>query len=214
MADDFDFDLGDGDFLNQGLPGLDPAPDEDAWEAFLTLALERMQGVPDNGLSNAQLAEIEAALGAQLPFEIGLLLVMGVPDDDAWRVWESPTDDIAAWNASLLHMLHRRVEDEDLWLESWGPKPANAKSRVDAATEAFTLAPPLFPLYGSDCVAVAVADGETASESNPIWSVLDGRVAVQGTDLAAWLHHGWQVPLPMWPETAERTFPLWSELRT
>lgn len=213
MADDFDFDLGDGDFLSEGMPGLDPAPDDDAWEAFLNLAIERIDGDPERGLRNSQLAELESALGAQLPFEVGMFLVMGTPSDGGWWRWESPADDIAEWNGSVLAGIHQRIGADDLWLPSWGPKPDARQDQLNIATEAFTAAPQLLPIYDEYCVSVTVADGETSSDSNPIWRVAEGAIALAGTDLASWLNRVWEVPLPMWPETPARTFPFWSELQ-
>ncbi len=209
MADGFDFsDLG---FPIDGLPNMDPSPDEDAWEAFLNLALERIGGSSDNGLSNAQLREVEGAFGASLPFEIGLLLVMGVPDDDAWWNWDSPTDSFDRWQASLLDGLLFDVEHNDCWLDSWGPRLSQLPDRKAVAAEALEKAPRLFPLFGHRAVPLGVARDETSSDSNPILSVVQTDVITYGVDLADWLHREFDVPLPMWPPTSARWFPFWSE---
>lgn len=207
-----DFDLGDGDFLSEGMPGLDPAPDEDAWEAFLTLALERMDGKAANALSNAQLGELEGAMGHALPFEVGMLLVMGLPDGERWWRWSEPADDVAAWNASLLDGLLFDVEHNDVWLSSWGPQPVSLDDRRSLATAAFTDAPSLLPIHGHRAVPLTIARDETSSDSNPVLSVVQTDVITYGSDLAAWLNREFEVPLPMWPETAARWFPFWSEL--
>lgn len=191
---------------------MDPSPDEDAWEAFLNLALEQIGGLSANGLSNAQLGEVEGAVGVTLPFEIGLLLVMGVPDDDAWWQWDAPVDALKRWNSSLLDGLLFDVEHNNVWLDSWGKKPSQLQDRKAVAADAYDKAPQLFPLFGHRAVPLAIARDETSADSNPILSVVQTDVITYGVDLADWLHREFDVPLPMWPPTAPRWFPMWSEL--
>lgn len=196
-----------------GLPGLEPSPDEDAWDTYLTWALEQIGGNPDNGITNAQLAELEAAAGATLPFEIGLLLVHGVPDGDKWWQWnDDPTGTLARWNAQLLDGLLFDVEHNNLWLDSWGERSTDLGDRLLVATDAFTGAPQLLPLWGHRAVPLAIARDEEAAEANPVLSVHQTDVITYGTDLAAWFNCEFDVPLPTWPETAARWFPFWSEL--
>jgi len=174
---------------DDGFPLLDPSPDEDAWEAFLEFAWDRIGGQDANGVDNPLVAKIEAALGAMLPFEVGLLLVMGVPDGDEWFRWsEDPAADLAAFNAHL-----RRGFDDD------------------ATRQAFDAAPQLLPLHSHFAVPVTVARDEASSDANPILAVRGSHITVAARDLAEWLHRQFDVPLPMWPETAERWFPFWSE---
>jgi len=196
-----------------GLPGLEPSPDEDAWDTYLTWALEQLGGNPDNGITNTQLAELEAAAGAPMPFEIGLLLVHGVPDGEKWWQWnDDPTATLARWNAQLLDGVRFDVEHNNLWLDSWGARADDLGERLLVATDAFTAAPQLLPLWGHRAVPLAVARDEEAAEANPVLSVHQTDVIVYGTDLAAWLHREFDVPLPTWPDTPSRWFPFWSEL--
>ncbi len=74
---------------------IEPRPDEDAWEAFLDLALERIGGERAPGLTNREIGELEEVIGCQLPFEVGLMLVMGVPTAEPWRQWTDPAKDWA-----------------------------------------------------------------------------------------------------------------------
>ena len=118
-----DFDL-DGLFV-------EPRPDEDAWEAFLDLALERIGGERSPGLTNRKIGELETVLGCQLPFEVGLMLVMGVPSDEPWRQWTDPAADWPAWNERLVAGFVFDVEHNDLWSVDWGPKPATLSDQAD-----------------------------------------------------------------------------------
>jgi len=204
---DFSF----GDFSIDGFPPLDPSPDEDAWEAFLGLALEQLGGDPKQGLTNQQLADLEGVLGVTLPFEVGMLLVMGVPDDMQWWHWNNPVGDWSGWKASLVDGLLFDVEFNGLWVDGWG-QVNDTSDRLELERTAFEPAPPLFPLWGHRAIPLSVARDETSSDFNPVLSVVQSDVIVYGTDLAAWLHGEFDVPLPMWPVTADRWFPFWSEL--
>lgn len=209
-----DFSFGDFSiegFGVDGFPPLDPSPDEDAWEAFLGLALEQLGGDPKVGLSNQKLAELEAVIGATLPFEVGMLLVMGVPDDPQWWQWQNPAEDWSRWQASILDGLLFDVEFNGLWLDDWG-QADEMSDRLAVAAKAVEAAPSLFPLWGHRAIPLTPARDETSSDSNPVLSVMQSDVIVYGTDLAAWLHQEFDVPLPMWPPTADRWFPFWSEL--
>ncbi len=191
---------------------IEPRPDEDAWEAFLDFALDRIGGERSSGLSNRQIGELEAVIGCLLPFEVGLLLVMGVPRDDNWLQWDDPEADFASWNEKVLAGICFDVEHDDFWFAEWGPRPGVLAARLDRARAAFAHhIPPLFPIYGRCAVPLTAADGAANSDGNPVWSVDRTDVTARGDDLAAWMHGEFAVPLPMWP-SEERRFPFWTEL--
>ena len=196
----------------KGLEELDPTPDEDAWDAFITLAVERIGGSEANGLTNAQLGELEDVLGLALPFEIGLLLIMGVPDDDSWWSWDSPADDVARWQQTVRGSVLAAVEDDGLWSDEWGSRPGDRAEREATVLGELANATPLLPLHERDAVPLGRARHETDSSANPILRVQGGRITPVGVDVASWLHQYFDVPLPMWPETATRYFPFWSDL--
>lgn len=207
-----DADSSPEDLFVKGLAELDPTPDEDAWDAFVTLAVERIGGSEANALSNAQLAELEGAIGEALPFEIGLLLVMGVPDGDEWWSWQDPAADVSRWQTMVRDGLLASVVHGDLWSAEWGIRPDDDSEREAALLAALAQAAPLLPLHGYDAVPLGVARDETDTSANPILRIQGGRAVTVGVDLAGWLNNGFDVPLPMWPETAARYFPFWSEL--
>lgn len=191
---------------------LEPRPDEDAWEAFVDLALERIDSQRSPGLTNRNIAEIESVIGHRLPFEVGLLLVMGVPAAEPWHQWNDPATDWAAWNERIHTGIRFDIEHDDFWFHQWGPRPDAIAQRLDQASEQFAdTVPPLFPIYGHRAIPLTIADNATTNDANPILSVYQTDVIVYGDDLAAWMHREFNVPLPLWP-AEERTFPFWSEL--
>jgi len=199
-----DFDL-DGLFV-------EPRPDEDAWEAFLDLALERIGGDRSPGLTNKALAELEDVLECRLPFEVGLLLVMGVPAADGWHQWRAPADEVAEWDEQVIDGICFAVEHDDFWFDGWGPRPASLAARFDVVRQEFVdTVPSLFPLFGRHAIPLTPAQEQDSSDGNPILFVDHASVAWRGDDLAGWMHQLFEVPLPMWP-AEQRRFPFWSDL--
>lgn len=205
--------MADDSFGFDETPFLEPAPDEEAWEKYLEFALEHLDADGSRGLTNAQLAVVEDALGIELPFEVGLLLVMGVPDDDGWRDWrEDPVDQLRQWRAWVTDGVVFDVRENDFWSPTFGPRPEGLEERIAAAAHAVDALDPLFPLYGHRAIPVATPAGHDSASGNPVLSVMQTDVVEYGRDLADWLHRDFRVPLPTWEMPGERRFPFWSEL--
>lgn len=194
-------------------PFPEPAPDEEAWEAYLVFALEHLGADGSTGLTNKELAVVERALGAQLPFEVGMLLVMGVPDDDGWRDWrDDPAEQLHEWATHVRDGVVFDVRENDFWSPSFGPRPAELDKRCEVAGDAVDQLPPLFPLYRHRAVPTVAPDGFESSSGNPVLSVVGTDVIQYAPDLAAWLHRDFRVPLPTWEQVGDRRFSFWSEL--
>jgi hypothetical protein len=190
----------------------DPRPDEEMWDAYLTFALGHIGGLQTDGMRAQQLEDLEGAVGHELPFEVGLLLVMGVPASKGWRRWRTPEADWAEWNSYVLDGLCFGVENNNFWSPAWGDKPATLSDQLEVARHHYgTSVPALFPLFGHRAVPLTVAEGETSSMNNPVFSVVQTDVVTYGDDLAAWMHREFDVPLPMWPAQPRR-FPFWTEV--
>lgn len=208
----------DSEFAIDGLPveqliALEPRPDEDAWEAYLLFAMEAIGGDESTAIEMSALRSLERAIGVQLPFEVGLMLVIGVPESDDWYRWGSnPATQYAEWKELTVQRILSDVEAQDFWAASWGERPASAEARESVVRAEHAMSAPLLPLYRDHAIPLTSADGEQAAESNPVLAVNGASVTTVGTDIAAWLTSEFDVPLPMWPETADRSFPFWSDL--
>ncbi len=189
---------------------LEPRPDEEAWESYLDLALERIGGDRSPGLTNRQLADLEKAVGCMLPFEIGMLLVMGVPEGDGWWQWNDPVEDVARWKRTQQTMIATAVTEHEMWHADWGVRPDGADERVALASQRLDAAPATFPIHNDAAVPLSVAAGATSSDGNPVLRIVGGTVEAD-SDLAAFLHRTFEVPLPMWP-TEDRSFEFWCGL--
>lgn len=205
--------MADDTFGFDETPFLEPAPDEEAWEKYLEFAMEHLDADGSRGLTNAQLAVVENALGRELPFEVGLLLVMGVPDDDGWLDWrDDPVAQLQDWQAWVTDGVVFDVRENDFWSPTFGPRPADLEERASAAAAAVADLDPLFPLYGHRAIPVSTPAGYDTASGNPVLSVMQTDVIEYGRDLADWLHRDFRVPLPTWEMPGERRFPFWSEL--
>lgn len=205
--------MADDTFGFDETPFLEPAPDEEAWEKYLEFALDHLEADGSRGLTNTQLALVEEQLGHELPYEIGLLLIIGVPDHDGWWDWrEDPAVGLARWNARVLGGITFDIRENGFWAAAFGPRPADMDDRVAAAEAAFHQVPPLLPLHGHRAVPVTVPAGFESNSGNPVLSVVQTDVIEYASDLAGWLHKDFGVPLPTWERTGERRFPFWSAL--
>ena len=167
---------------DSSLPEQDPRPDEDAWEAYLNFVRPFMEASEKTGLENTQLAELETALGAPVPFEVGLLLVMGVPDIFPWRNWQTAAESqLNEWNHQIAQALNVDVEG-------------------------LSHAPQLLPIYGN----IAVPIGPVA-DASPLFRIDPSGPSLAGLDLADWLHKEFDLPLPWWPENELVEVAFWSE---
>lgn len=194
-------------------PFLEPAPDEEAWEAYLQFAQEQLGADGTRALTNRQLAALEEALGATLPFEVGLLLVMGPPDDDTWLDWrDDPEGQLDRWRSRIRSGIASAVVEDGRWWPMLGPRPATTEDRVEAALAAVDAAPPLFPLTDRHAIPLGIADGFDDTSGNPVLKLDGGDVVVHAADLADWLHRDHGVPLPTWERPGDRRFPFWSDL--
>ena len=117
------------------------------------------------------LAALGRAVGTQLPFEVGLLLVIGVPDVAGWRRWgDDPASDLDAWRAETLSDILRDV-DSGFWTDAWGVRPERRGEIHDVVRSKFAGAAPLLPLFDNRAIPLVRADGEPEAESNPVLSI-------------------------------------------
>lgn len=193
MTDDFNLEamMPEG-LTSEAMMPMDPPPDEDAWEAYLNFTLNLLEADGSNAASNETVQALEDSFGQQLPIEVALLLLIGVPDGEAWHRWgDDPAAELAAWHAEL------------------------GDSLVSASPEAasgYSTAPRLLPIYQGFAVPVTAAEGHASADSNPVFAIEAGNVSVAANDLAAWMHKQFDTPLPWWPDTPNKRFLFWTDL--
>ena len=204
--------MGYDDFEIMGMSALDPTPDEEAWEDYLDFAHPILGGDDSLGLAAQDVRRLEELVGAEVPWEIGLFLVLGVPSADGWWRWGDAAEERwAEWQTTVRASVRAAVAG-GAWAAEWGERPAD-ESAVEAAVEAGVAgAPVLLPLFEDCAVPLTVAEGLSTNIANPILRVSAAGVEQVGVDLADWLHQRFDVPLPMWPPSPTRSFPTWTNL--
>ncbi len=71
--------------------------------------MDRLGDDRASGLTNAELAELERIVGHQLPFEVGMLLVMGQPETPPWVQWDDdPADGVVDMVCGVCRWARRR----------------------------------------------------------------------------------------------------------
>lgn len=93
------------------------------------------------------------------------------------------TDDTALqgrWNW-LVDGLQFDVENNDLWPESWGPKPQTPDARRERVAQLVAAAPRLIPVFSHRYLLA-----EPCVEGNPVFSIYQSDIIVYGPDLRSY----------------------------
>ena len=177
----------------EDLMPMDPRPDEDAWEAYIDFTLKLLGADGSNAVPNSTVTTLEAALGHPLPFELAILLLIGVPNGDDWHQWgDDPAAELADWQDTLANELS-------------AVHGATVKDRLAAAS-------PMIPIYRGFAMPVEQAEGDGSPDANPVFAIEQGRVRVAANDIAAWLHLVFDAPLPWWPDAPDKHVAVWTDL--
>ncbi|CAL9117740.1 unnamed protein product [Musa textilis] len=166
------------------------------------------------GLSEPELARLEAELSLSFPPDLRALLVLALPSAPGFPDWRAPRPGRLLrlpLAAAALQVAHGA-----LWPRSWGPRPVEPVRALRCARAALRRAPLLLPLFGRcylpcyPCLA-----------GNPIFYVDDTRVFSCALDLADFFqrHFGaLQPPAPSFPRSlhatagfSPRRIEFWSE---
>lgn len=146
----------------------------------------RSSGVPvAAGLTDAEFASLESALGFRFPPDLRALLAAGLPTGPAFPNWRS----------NSLHHLAAILR-----------LPAAALlRRLAGGPEALARAPVLVPVYGRCYIAA-----EPGEAGNPVFVVAAGGVRYAGFDLTGFFAGG-GVWAPMWAPAWAAAEPRWVE---
>ncbi|XP_074586023.1 uncharacterized protein LOC141841732 [Curcuma longa] len=135
------------------------------------------------GLSDAELARLEADFGLSFPPDLRALLVLGLPSAPGFPDWRCPDAaprlllraglDLPLASASL------QVARGALWPKSWGARPADSDRAIRHARAALRRAPLLIPLFDR-CYLPATP----CLAGNPVFYVDEHKVFCCGFDLA------------------------------
>lgn len=161
----------------------------------------------EQGLSDAELADLEATFAFRIPPDLRFLLQCALPAGDLfpdWRGSKEQLQKVLSWpSVGILF----DVEHDGFWAPSWGARPTNLDSALAKAREILTEAPALIPICSHRYIPT-----EPEASGNPILSVYQTDIILYGNDLPSYFHKEFRVPLPGWAASSPCPIPFWDEL--
>jgi hypothetical protein len=164
--------------------------------------------VVEPGMTTAELALAEAAIGANVPPELKLLWATGYPVGDGWPRWNSdPAGQAAEDRAWTERSFAFDIEANGFWMTDWGPRPNADKEAVAVALRRVSEWPSLIRVYSHRFMPTV-----PETFGGPVISVYQAVDSViYGNDLADYLHREFGTPRPAWAVSAPRPVPYWAE---
>ena len=132
------------------------------------------------GLSPAEIANVETQLGFQLPEDFAYLFQNLRDPGKVLFPWSDfkkrEYDDRIRW---VLQGIEFDIEHSKFWLDRWGNRPAALSASLDIARRDFETWPKLLPIYGHGFLAA-----EPYRRGNPVFSIWQTDIIYCGADLA------------------------------
>jgi hypothetical protein len=135
-----------------------------------------------DGLSEAELREVEESFGFTFPPDLRELLAKAVPIGEPWPDWRKPHGHaLIEWFDAPADAIELMVED-GFWPDAWGEAPDEEEDEVEEARRLISLAPILIPVFDN-----VFLPSRPAERGNPLFEVAEGGIAVAAKDLEAFL---------------------------
>jgi hypothetical protein len=142
------------------------------------------------GLSDREVEATEERFGFRFPPDLRALLQTALPCCPRFPDWRSgDAKDLQEWLDLPKEGILFDVEN-GIWLEQWGPRPAETRSAIAHVSELIATAPRLIPIYGHRMIP-----DEPNAEGNPVLSVHQTDIIYYGTDLKNYLCCEFDVPM-------------------
>ncbi|KAJ8480006.1 hypothetical protein OPV22_023733 [Ensete ventricosum] len=128
------------------------------------------------GLSEAELARLEADLAFSFPPDLRAILALAVPSGSGFPDWRAPSPTLLRLPVAAATV---QVARGALWPRSWGRRPADPSRAIRRARAALRRAPLLLPLFGRCYIPCF-----PSLAGNPVFYVDEARVFCCALDLA------------------------------
>ncbi|TKY70698.1 hypothetical protein E2542_SST06989 [Spatholobus suberectus] len=182
-----------------------------SFAAYANNLLNRLKSsnvVIDEGLSDAELADLESKLKFTFPPDLRAILQQGLPISQGFPNWRSSSTQQLQILLNLpASSILRRVSNARFWHPSWGPEPPDP---TRALRGLLNDAPRLVPIYRHCYIPSSPDDA-----GNPVFYVdNDGDVRLLSFDVAGFFREflSREPEEPVWAATAARRIRFWSEL--
>ncbi|WP_059021040.1 hypothetical protein [Mycobacterium sp. M26] len=135
------------------------------------------------GLSDDEVAGIEAEFGVEFADEHRAFLSAGLPVGDSWPDWrDAPRRSLQQRLQLPADGILFAVEWRDFWGAGWGVRPARMKDALRSARYHLERAPRLIPVHANCYLPAGRGSG-----AQPVLSVYQADVTCCGADLLAYI---------------------------
>jgi hypothetical protein len=160
----------------------------------------------DDGLTDSEVAAVEARFGFRFPPDLRAFLQTGLPRGPQFPDWRSGDETILRdWLTLPRQGILFDVEHNGFWLEEWGPRPHTFAEALRMVTDLVATAPNLIPVYGH-----RMMPDDPHEPGNLVLSVHQTDIIPYGFDLADYLRNEFELPgREPWPQEV-RSIRFWN----
>lgn len=162
------------------------------------------------GASEADLNQVEAALGFVLPDDLRYLAANTRDPDKQIFGWIHNPDEVQRFREQVFDGICADITGSLFWLSRWGERPDDASQRLAVFEEDFASWPRLIPLLGHRALAV-----EPVETGNPVFSIMQTDIICYGNTLSDWVMLEFSSEPGLFEKHAcnedLREIPIWSE---
>lgn len=130
----------------------------------------RNRGTPfEKGLSDEEVAKLEAQYCFSFPSELRCFLQIGLPVSDYYPPWRRhASEQLQDWFDRTIDGILFEVEHRGFWWNTWGKRPIEMSSTLEIARHELSLAPRMIP-FGDRNFLKCIP--EYGGPGNPVFSI-------------------------------------------
>lgn len=157
------------------------------WSELIEL-LDAKNVIFTEGLTDAEVSQIESRHGFCFPDDLRDFLQSAVPNGYSFVDWRSggPSAEMRNWP---LHGILFDVEHNGFWLPEWGQQPSSMEEARIIVEEQVRQAPRLIPIF-----AHRMMPDRPRTAGNPVLSIYQTDIIYYGFDLEDYLRHEFDLP--------------------
>lgn len=175
------------------------------WSAVVDLLRSYADIRFDEGLTADEVTAIEVEMGFCFPPDLRSLLRTALPAGDGFPDWRA--DDKANIVDRLgwpLRGICFDIEDNNFWLDEWGPRPGELEQAFAIARSVVLAAPTLIPIYGHRYIP-----DKPSQAGNPVFSVYQTDIIYYGFDLLDYFSREFGILNPTSRPHGPRSIEFW-----
>lgn len=142
------------------------------------------------GLSDAEVAAVEARFGFRFPPDLRAFLQTALPRGSGFPDWRAGDEvELRDWLDEPRQGVRFDVEHNGFWPGEWGPRPATLADALRVVDELVAVAPRLIPVFSH-----RVMPDDPPAAGNPVLSVYQTDIIAYGFDLDDYLRAEFDLP--------------------